>query len=340
MGARPVRVESAGEHSRRLFERIGDFMMAQRLEPDPANYAFAHGILGDPDGPLARAVAQLTDGGVRLSLRDIETLGAEVSTAGPAKTAQVDGLVARTQMQVEGFADVVQGLRAETSGFGRDLAAGADAIRRSRELTGTHAAVDEVARITAAMVGRVRSAESALESATREAAELRAKLEEARDNARRDPLTELPNRRAFEEAFAARAAAGSALWLAVCDVDHFKTVNDRFGHAVGDRVLKAIGAALVAACHGHLVARYGGEEFVVLFSDVDAGAARATLEAARTAVEDKRYKLRETDQPLGAVTISAGLARGERDDTAKSLFQRADALLYRAKSEGRNCVRV
>lgn len=344
--ASAARADATGTTSRRLFTRIGEFLEDQRLEPDPANYAFAHAILNHPEGPLARTVAQLTDGGVRLTLKDIETLGCEVSTgappaAGAERDERVEGLMARTQMQVEGFEDIVQGLRAHTSGFGRDLAAGADAIRRSRaDASTSDGALEEVARITAAMVERVHVAEAELERATRETAELREKLEEARDNARRDPLTDLPNRRAFEEAFDAKAAAGETLWLAVCDVDHFKSVNDRFGHAVGDRVLKAIGSELARTCEGHLVARYGGEEFIVLFSGFDGAAARSMLENARCAIEAKRYKLRETDAPLGAVTVSAGLALAGAGETARAVFQRADALLYKAKSDGRNCVRV
>lgn len=334
-----VQVRGATSASQQLFARIGQFLADQRLEPDPANYAFAHAILAHPDGPLAQAVSALTDGGIRLTLRDIESLGAEVSTAPPSGPGRADGLVAQTQMQVEGFEDVVQGLQAETRDFGRDLAASAAAMRQTN-VAGESVAIEQVARLTATMAERVAVVEGQLEHATREAAELREKLEEARDNARRDPLTNLPNRRAFEEAFVQKAKAGETLWLAVCDIDHFKSVNDSFGHAVGDRVLKAIGAALAETCEGHLVARYGGEEFVVLFSGIDAGTARATLERARTTVASKRYKLRETDAPLGSITFSGGLAPAQGCDTARTVFQRADALLYKAKADGRDCVRV
>lgn len=337
--ARPTyRAASPG----RLYSLIGQFLTDQRLEPDPTNYAFAYAILAAPEGALARAVAQLTDGGVRLTLKDVESLGCEVSTGGGSVARErADGLVAKTQLQVEGFEDVVEGLRAHAENFGRDLAASADALQRSRSApSGSNAAIDEVTRITAAMVERVHATEARLEQATRETAELREKLEEARDNARRDPLTDLPNRRAFEEAFATWTNSGETLWLAVCDIDHFKSVNDRFGHPVGDRVLKAVAGALAEACKGHFVARYGGEEFVVLFNDVDAGTARATLEHARETIAAKRFKLRETDAPLGTVTISAGLAPSLPEDHPRTVFGRADTLLYKAKNDGRNCVRV
>ncbi|MEG3181838.1 GGDEF domain-containing protein [Sphingomonas sp. LT1P40] len=334
--ARAIRTVGTGDPARQLYERIGTFLFDQRLDPDPANFAFAWHLLHDPEGPLAKAVAALTDGGVRLTKRDIESLGCEAPVSADNVRAQADGLVAQTQMQVEGFQDMVQAIRAETEDFGRNLAASADAILRAT--APEMPVLVDVSRITATMLERVQSAESRLESATREASELRDKLEEARDNARRDPLTDLPNRRAFEEGYAADTATGAQLCIAVCDVDHFKSVNDRFGHAVGDRVLKSIADTLTQSCETHLVARYGGEEFAVLFAHADLEAARVTLDNARATVAAKRYRLRESDAPLGEITFSAGVTRVVIDEGFAASFQRADALLYRAKGDGRNCV--
>ncbi|NYT42352.1 GGDEF domain-containing protein [Sphingomonas sp. R-74633] len=336
VAAKAVRVASGSQAARGLYDRIGEFLVDQRLDPDPANYAFAYQLLANPDGPLARAVHMLTDGGVRLTRRDIETLGCDAPVAGTA-TATIEkaqGLVAQTQMQVEGFQDIVTAMRADAKDFGRDLEASAQAMRRSGgdDL--------EVTKLTATMLERVRYAEERLETANREANELRTKLEEARDNARKDPLTGLANRRAFEEAYAAEAAKGTRMSMAVCDVDYFKSVNDRFGHVVGDRVLKALGEALSDTCKGHLVARYGGEEFVVLFTGLDIKAARDVLERARIAVSAKRYRLRETDAPLGEITFSAGLSPAVQGEVFGTVFHRADQLCYAAKNGGRNCIRI
>lgn len=334
-----------GVATRGILDQVGDFLMQNRLGPDPANYSFGYRVVSDPTGPLARAVAALTDGGVRLTKRDIAALGGEVGTApipavaepvAPASISTGQGLVAQTQMQVEGFQDLVRAMRNETADFGRDLAATADAMRSSAGLL----ADNEVMRVTTAMLDRVQSAESRLELATREASDLRAKLEEARDNARRDPLTGLPNRRAFEEAYADHLANGTALCVAVCDIDHFKLVNDGFGHAVGDRVLKAIGDALAEQCGEHIVARYGGEEFVVLFAGIDLQTAQNMLESARKLVAKKRYRLRESDEPLGEVTFSAGLTGAGPAEDVGDVFVRADRLLYAAKADGRNCLKT
>ncbi len=347
--------------ARTVFDRVAAFLLDNRLGPDPTNYAFAYDVITNPDGALAKAIIALTDGGVRLTLNDIAKLGGEVSKApapamravetgrddadrddagrdetGRASHSAGEGLVAQTQMQVEGFQDLMHAMRANTRDFGRDLAATADAMRAT---TGV-GSIEEVIRITTGMLDRVQNAENQLEVATREAQELRTKLEEARDNARRDPLTGLPNRRAFEEQYSTHVAKGSSLCVAVCDIDHFKRVNDGFGHAVGDRVLKAISSAIATECEGHMVARYGGEEFVVLFADIDLQTAQQRLENARSVVAKKRYRLRETDTALGEVTFSAGLTAARPEEAAADAFVRADRLLYAAKADGRNCLKT
>jgi diguanylate cyclase len=340
--ARAVRSEMEGDEGRALFERIGAFLLDQRLTPTPTNYAFAYRLFTEPEDALARAVELITERGVRITPRDIQTLTADHGPEEPQDChidlkARTEGLVARTQMQVEGFADMVTAMRAETADFGRDLAASAEAMSSASDAPQAN---DDVVRITAAMLDRIRVAEEKLESTTREANDLREKLEEARDNARRDPLTQLPNRRAFEEAFAAQEATGGSMCIAVCDIDHFKSVNDRFGHAVGDRVLRVIADALSLCCRGHLVTRYGGEEFAILFTNVPLDQARAVLEHARGTVQAKRYKLRDNDAPLGEITFSAGLTPVEPGEMHQTAFHRADRLLYLAKHEGRNQVKI
>jgi diguanylate cyclase len=328
---------SARDASRALFEAIGALLIEHQLFPTPDNYAFAYDVLANPDSARAKAVARLSDGRVRLSQEDVEALGGGSGDPESARRlAAAQSLVARTEAQVEGFETMVRSMRSETGHFGDDLAAGADAIRRTRDAV----RIDEAADLAGAMVNRVRTAERRLEAATTEASELRQKLREARDNARRDPLTGLPNRRALEESYAAFCATGESMCLAVCDIDRFKSFNDNFGHLIGDRVLKAIAEVLADCCAGQLVARYGGEEFAVLFSGVALDGALDTLEAARSTVAGKRYRLRETAAPLGEITFSAGLASAAPGETLARLFARADRLLYAAKSDGRNCVKT
>lgn len=337
----PAPAAVGGSDARVLFDRIGDFLFAQRMAPTPTNFALAYAVIIDPASPTAIEIAGRTEGGVRLSQRDIDELGLRVEREMPPEVAEptaADLLAARAQAQMDGFADVVVAMHSHARDFGRDLIASADAIERSRsEASDNILFVDNVARITGAMIARVREAERRLEDAHREAEELRQALETARGDALSDPLTGLPNRRAFEQAFAERVAAGIRPAIAVCDVDHFKDVNDRFGHAVGDRVLRAIGHALSTACEGHFVARYGGEEFAVLCDGGLAGAV-AMVDSARRTIAGKRFRVREGDVLIGTVTFSAGVSIADRDEPLSTVFERADALLYAAKAAGRDCI--
>lgn len=153
--------------------------------------------------------------------------------------------------------------------------------------------------------------------------------------ARTDPLTALLNRRAFEERLGDEVAAaihfGRPLSLAVLDIDRFKAVNDDFGHAVGDGVLRTVCGALAAQARTRdLIARIGGEEIGWLMPDTDAVEAVAAGERALAAV-------RELELSVGRVTASCGTALllpGDRDGI--DLFERADRALYAAKAGGRD----
>ncbi len=323
------------EASRQLFDRIGAFLDDHRLAADPVTYGFVYRVLSEPEGPLARAVYGLVDGGVRLTLSDIASLGERVGPA-PIDRAAGEQWVARTQMQIEGVEDIVRTVQAEARAFATTIAEGADAISDARDAS----PIDEIVAIARAMVDRTRTVEERLDVATREAQALRRELDEARADAQRDPLTDLPNRRALEEQYRVPGDADATLCLAMCDIDHFKQVNDRFGHAVGDRVLRAIGSTLAEICSGHLVTRYGGEEFAVLFDGVSLAEAEAMLDRARATVAAKRYRLRESDAPLGEITFSTGLTCAAVGETLGTVLGRADRLLYAAKAQGRNCIRA
>lgn len=315
--------------ARLLFDAAVRFLNDHHLGYDPARYAFAWRVVSDPDGPLAQAVSALTDGGIRLTEGDLLTLG-EKAGDGAGALERAAALVAQTRAQMENFTGLMDRMRAETTDFGRDLAASAEALDRGD--------AGGLAAVTATMLARVQSAEARLAAATVEAAGLRAELAEARDDARIDPLTGLANRRALTEAYAAAMANGQPHCLAVADVDHFKRINDRFGHAVGDRVLTAIAKTLAEACEGALVARYGGEEFALLFPHGDLSEVAAAMDRARAGVAAKRYRLRDADTVLGTITFSGGVIAIASGETFEDAFARADVLLYAAKEGGRNRV--
>lgn len=149
-----------------------------------------------------------------------------------------------------------------------------------------------------------------------------------------DALTGLPNRRTLMHEGARRLLGGTCGGVLVIDVDHFKRVNDQYGHEAGDRVLRAVADCIASSTPaGGLAARLGGEEFAVLLPAMTAGGCTQAAEQIRAAVAQQR------DGTDGApVTISVGVApgRGKLDD----LLRRADAALYAAKAAGRNRIEV
>lgn len=154
-------------------------------------------------------------------------------------------------------------------------------------------------------------------------------------------ITGLPNRRAFELVFDQQFQLAQEeiepLAVAFCDIDHFKQVNDRHGHETGDRVIQAVAQMLARIsndkCH---VARHGGEEFVVLFRGISAEKAAERLDATRENLAQRNFVNRQTDDPIGRVTFSAGVANVFAYAQRRDALKAADQALYRAKAEGRN----
>jgi diguanylate cyclase (GGDEF)-like protein len=158
-----------------------------------------------------------------------------------------------------------------------------------------------------------------------------------------DYLTGMPNRRTItvsaESRFASARRTGAPFAVAVIDVDHFKQVNDRFGHDIGDHALRHVAGVLEKSCRGPLmVGRFGGEEFVALFEDADVNAARAAAERIRHAVESAPLTLFDNTHHL-TVSVGVGVMRGT-DGRIEDILRRADSALYTAKANGRNRVEI
>jgi len=160
-----------------------------------------------------------------------------------------------------------------------------------------------------------------------------------RELSRRDALTGLMNRRALEEIMLTLIRQQTTATLYMIDIDHFKGINDAFGHATGDDVLKAVGQTLstgVRACD--IAARYGGEELTVILRDVEMAEMRAAGESLRKRIEQLDWQALGLDRP---VTVSVGAAaRISGDGEPQSWIRRADEALYLAKEAGRNRVVV
>jgi diguanylate cyclase len=182
-----------------------------------------------------------------------------------------------------------------------------------------------------------------LEESRIQVIKLQSNLERAEEAGMQDVVTAIGNRRFFEAAFAEEMKkarrTGDDFCLALADIDRFKLVNDRFGHLVGDRLLRLFAEILVKNVRGQdKVARFGGEEFAVMFPGTRLVDAVAAAERIRKVLEAKQWTVEPSGERVGKVTASFGVAKLKADETADDFLNRADQRLYEAKTEGRNRV--
>ncbi|WP_339513316.1 GGDEF domain-containing protein [Pseudomonas sp. RL_15y_Pfl2_60] len=190
------------------------------------------------------------------------------------------------------------------------------------------------------VTSRLQTLVERVASMEQEATGFRQHIEEQRQKALIDPLTGLPNRAAWSERLEIELARwqryNGHLLLAIIDIDHFKRINDAYGHLAGDKVLKIIAGELQKRMRKtDFIARFGGEEFVVLLPSTPLEGGQQLIETLRSAIEKCPFHFK--GEPV-TITLSAGIsafAEGERSD---EVFERADQALYRAKKQGRNRV--
>jgi len=201
----------------------------------------------------------------------------------------------------------------------------------------------EVMESTARMRSSAHALESDVKGSQSEIQRLQKELNRVRDESLIDTLTQVLNRKGFDQKLAAMlaqpASGARQHGLVMFDIDHFKAVNDTHGHLKGDCVLQAVGEVFKTCfpSGGTLsVARYGGEEFALLVPDTTMEECLQVAELVRARTKALKVRDRRTQALVLTVTISGGVALAQPEDDTHSLTARADAALYRAKQDGRD----
>ncbi len=197
---------------------------------------------------------------------------------------------------------------------------------------------------TATMAKSNQKFQNKLEDANQLAETLKHKLEEAQKDAFTDGLTKINNRNAFDtkidEMFHTFEKEKEKFSFIIIDIDFFKKFNDKYGHLVGDEVLKVVASALFKNVKGNdFVARYGGEEFVIIFPETSLQNATIISDVIRKKIEHKKNTIMQTGKELDQITISIGVSEVRKGDNVETLIERADNALYLAKDSGRNNVK-
>jgi diguanylate cyclase len=330
------------ERAQALAKAALGLMAERQVAPTPENfqlfYAYASG-----DNPMAsRVMGDLISGRKPFSPIVLDDLRDRFFGS-----ARLDASVQSIGTEISGAVDsVLQKLASaeqDTVAYGRRLSAASGELGGGQTPAEMQKLVDGLLGATKAMEARTKALEDELQRSSHEVTDLKAKLDDVRKESLTDPLTGIHNRKAFDQeltqAVEQARKEGQPLSLFMCDIDHFKSFNDTWGHQTGDQVLRLVGHCLSENVKGRdTAARYGGEEFVVILRQTGLEAAVRLANQIRSNVEGKKLVKRSTGDILGTITISIGVAQLHPGESPSSLVERADVCLYAAKNAGRNRV--
>jgi diguanylate cyclase len=316
-----------------------EIMEAHHVWPTVRNFDLWVHYVGEKESPLAVEIDRLLAAGEPIT----ETLGAELAAQFlPEAKLNTDVLEAGDVLskELQSVTTAIENVQRSSEEYGQKLATASESL--SGDDAGAVKADDE--NLTAATkMARVEATvlESHLSETTAELGRLRENLDQVRRDAMTDGLTNLANRKAFDERLESACeqaeAEGQGMTLAIIDIDHFKGFNDAWGHQIGDQVLRYVASVIGRmGAKPRMAARYGGEEFAIIFPNENGRTAMAVLEEIRIEVSSRSLKRRSTNEDLGTITVSAGYAERLAGETSMSLVERADAALYASKHAGRN----
>jgi diguanylate cyclase len=319
-----------------------EFMAERGLAPTPENFRVWIAFVSKNNAALCEAVDSRIQAGEPIdegfcaklyatffSYRRIEE---DSLKAGGAASGALIGLKTRLNAAVEA--------RQEYDGA---LASGGKSLASARGSDEMRHALTVLSSANRLIEQRSSDLERDLQQTLLEMDKLKVDVQALRVETLKDGLTGLANRKRLDEALveAVRAAHKQSRPLSVvmCDIDHFKKFNDTWGHQTGDQVIRFVASVLAAEAEPtYTVARYGGEEFAIVIPNASLSEAGSYAESVRARIAGKRLTRRKTNDDLGHVTISMGVATLHPGEQRQALVERADKNLYQSKKDGRNRV--
>ncbi len=335
--------ESSPEQSAEMLRLVVPLMGRLGLAPSPVNYAVLYEYVTGSNADLKQTLDDLAGKG-GLSERAMEDLYLQhVSLCDFDTLRQVESRVGEV---LEDVSTTVREAGDQAGFLDRSLRQAEGELSVDRDLADLRTTVASLARDTHSVQEANHKLQAQLEATMQEVDELRAELERTRQEAVIDPLTGLVNRKGFSEALEEALVRDeepdrSPVSLLMVDIDHFKRVNDTYGHLLGDKVIRIVAKTIKENIKGKDTAfRYGGEEFAVLLPETDRDGARSLAERIRGAIARGRIRRVDTGGYIDKVTISVGVATHKEREAELDFVQRADEALYRSKRAGRNRVSV
>jgi diguanylate cyclase len=325
------------EHAAEILRLAVAAMGKQPAAPNPAHYALWYEHCAGLNPGLSRVLEARIAAGSVLTDGDVwqlhgEHIAAREHRQYEAVRADLHRILTDTATETKKAEDQTSRIDEAIAGHQDRLSAPADAADVQRTVVDLLSDTGRMRSVAAELSAQLRASTEEVNSLTQS-------LHRAQSEALRDPLTDLRNRRGFDQSAAdLRLQRGNLdnLALLMIDIDHFKAVNDSHGHVLGDKVLRAVAHVLKSNIKGRdVAARLGGEEFAVLLPDTTVGGAVTLAKRFCALVSHGRIKRAAGEGTIGQVTLSIGVAVARNGELLESLMERADTALYGAKRAGR-----
>ncbi len=317
-------------------------LKSQQHAAIPRNYEIWYVYATGFNTELNRIVSETLQRSGKLTEADLQQIH-ETYLAQSRTVDRIDEVGARVMHEIDDAMVLIGDALGMTTSFDKRLSGAQLNLSAASDKTAIMAVVEQLVAATQDMKATGEALEKRLRHSQNEIKNLQQSLRAIRTESLTDPLTGLGNRkffdRAIRDAVQRASAIGEPLSLLMCDIDHFKSFNDNYGHLTGDQVLRLVAMALRQNVKGQdITARYGGEEFAVVLPATALRPALTVADHIRRAVMAKELKKKSTGEILGRVTISIGVSMLRPGDDVHSLIERADDCLYAAKRNGRNRV--
>ena len=329
-----------GPKSYEIASRALEQMKDLGISPTPLNYELWLFALACPQSAIGVEISKLVSD--RRPLSDVEAESMALQYLPRLRLPEeMRETGDKLTQQLETIGKVITVAQKNVREYGKTLEGASRDLEHPQELAEIRRVVETLAASTMRAQRENAALETQLLKSTEEVRRLRENLEQVRRDSLTDALTNLANRKAFDDALnracADSAQTGRPLTVAVLDIDHFKRFNDTWGHQAGDQVIRYVAAMIANACpQPRFAARYGGEEFAILFPNEGVGAVHKLIEAMCKDIASRSLKRRSTAEELGTVTVSAGVAELHRGELPSDVVERADSALYASKRNGRN----
>jgi diguanylate cyclase len=329
------------EFTVRIAEEAIERIKALGLPADPIALTVWYTYVSGGNDQLNRRINSLIADKASISSAELDEIYDEFFSASRTSSAYAS-IGTKVSVEIDNVVGMLSELALATSQGRADFSDASRKLASPLDHDKVQAICEALGQSLRAIEVQYGAMEKRLIASRQEIADAQLALARASAEANTDFTTGLTNRRGFESALARAVDAAKSekrpLSLLIIDIDHFKQFNDRFGHLIGDTVLRLVSVILKQSVKGQdIAARYGGEEFAVILPDTDLAGAVALAEQIRVKIEGRELKRRSSGEMLGAITVSIGVVTLQGAEGSRSLLERADINLYRAKTLGRNC---